>query len=135
MNAAFKIAEEIPRTGKLYECDRKVAAVLIAADGKFIAAARNANAKNRTRHAEVNLVQGLRTEHGKSLPRGSKIYVTLKCCRMCAAAIWCDAEDIRSLHVYYGEDDPGPNARETILARNGLLSALPPAQELNPIVT
>jgi tRNA(Arg) A34 adenosine deaminase TadA len=129
MAAAFQIATEIPRQENLYQSDRKVAAVLLSIDGDFIAASKNANAVNRTRHAELNLVQGLAAA-GKVLPRGARLYVTLKCCKMCAAAIWCGAEDIQSVRVIYGEDDPGPNARDSILLRNGLLISDDSAQDL-----
>ena len=36
---------------------------------------------------------------------------------MCAAMIFDAAEDIRNFEVIYGEDDPGPNARNTVLEK------------------
>lgn len=114
MDAAFQMAEEIPRNAEMYLSDRKVAAILIAEDGSFITASRNSNAKNRTRHAEMNLVQGLLP---KRIPAGAALYVTLKCCKMCAAMIWENAEDQKNLRVIFGENDPGPSARNTIFAR------------------
>jgi tRNA(Arg) A34 adenosine deaminase TadA len=44
----------------------------------------------------------------------------MKPCKMCAGMIWHCAEDIRTSKVYYLEHDPGPNARLTLLEREGL---------------
>jgi tRNA(Arg) A34 adenosine deaminase TadA len=126
MSAAFALAEEIPKREERYDCDRKVAAVLLDADGSFIAAAKNANARNRTRHAEMNLLQGLRAQNKTGLPRGARIYVTLKCCKMCAGMITREAEDIRTNLVFYGADDPGNMARSTCLDRGAGIQALLP---------
>jgi len=118
MRAALGLARQIPRRAQLYESDRPVAALLVDREGRLIGAAVNSNAQNRTRHAEMNLIQGLlgdKPAGTKILPRGSRIYVTLKCCKMCAALIWCAAENASEIRVLYAQDDPGPNARSTVL--------------------
>jgi tRNA(Arg) A34 adenosine deaminase TadA len=114
MAAARDLAQKIPRQRELYDSDRRIAALLVSAQGEFLGASLNSNAKNRTRHAEVNLVQAFVKEYGTRLPKGSRIYVTLKCCKMCAAMIWCQSEDIKTNRIFFGENDPGPNARSTI---------------------
>ena len=124
MAAAFALTEEIPKLKERYESDRKIAAVLLDSNSKFIAAAKNANARNRTRHAEINLLQGLAHERKSKLPAGARLFVTLKCCKMCAGMLALTAEDIRTNHVYYGADDPGPGARATYLDRHPGLQSL-----------
>lgn len=99
---------------------RQVAAILVTSEPNsekttILAACRNTNAKNKTLHAEVNLVQSLYQETGQIIPANSRIYTTLKPCRMCASMIWCCASDRTSLEVFYGADDPGPHARDLVL--------------------
>lgn len=108
----------------LYTRDRAVAALLLSNEGELLASAVNTNASNRTLHAEVNLVQGFWLRHGRGLPPGSRVIVTLRCCKMCAAMILHAAEEPSSIHVYYGEDDPGRMARNSALARAGLETPL-----------
>jgi hypothetical protein len=98
---------------------RAVSAILLSSDLKVLAAARNSNAKERTRHAELELVQGYFAQHHSPIPAGALLIVSLKPCRMCAAAIARAAEDIRTLKVLYLQDDPGPFARATELERTG----------------
>ena len=102
-----------------YERDRDVIALLVDREGRVLARARNTNATERTRHAEMNLVQGWWEHHRRPLPAGCTLWVTLKPCRMCAGAIWEAARNphdaTRDLRVRYLEDDPGPNARLTVL--------------------
>lgn len=117
LKLAEKHSLEIPRPAdaRLFEQHRPVAALLVSPDGKILEAALNANAANRTLHAEINLIQAYYRKNQAPLPRGSKIYTTLKPCKMCAGMIWTAAEDFRAIEVVYGEFDPGPNARVTIL--------------------
>ncbi len=98
-----------------YERDRAVAAVLISREGRPLAAAVNTNALDRTRHAEVNLLQGWWEREQKPLPPGCRILVSLQCCRMCAGMIWRMATEPLQIHVDYMQKDPGPMAQGTIL--------------------
>ena len=97
------VAGDVPRR----ERDRSVVAMLIHPDGTLLDAAVNTNAENRCLHAEVNLLarwlpgfgadedeaDGDRDEPPRRLfPRGSRMLVTLQCCRMCAA-LACAASD------------------------------------------
>lgn len=99
----------------LYERDRAVVALLISGDGTLLGWARNTNARNRTLHAEVNLVQGYYRRFGTGLPAGARVVTSLKPCKMCAGMLWHAAVDVASLQVFFGEWDLGPNARETVL--------------------
>ncbi len=119
MRLAFALAGTARRDApELYGRDRAVGALLIGPGEKILAWGVNSNAMNRTLHAELNLVRRLHRRTGKRIPLGSRVYVTLKPCRMCAGQIWDAAEDPAGLQVYYGEDDPGPGARGTILDRH-----------------
>jgi len=98
-----------------FEQNRRVAAAFISAQGEVLGATMNTNAQDRTRHAEVNLIQSWWLRERKPLPKGAKLYVTLRCCRMCAARIWDACEDPWSLQVFWHEDDPGRMAQNTVL--------------------
>jgi tRNA(Arg) A34 adenosine deaminase TadA len=118
--AARALSSKVPRNGARYECDRAIAAILVAPDGVVLSWAVNSNAKNKTQHAEVNALQKYYTKYKMALPRGTRLYSTLKPCRMCAAMMWQMAEDFRSIKVYYAEFDSGPNARSTVLNAGSL---------------
>jgi tRNA(Arg) A34 adenosine deaminase TadA len=99
----------------LFQYNRPVAAVLISREGELLAWALNTNAVNKTLHAELNLVQSFYRKFGSKIPAGSKLFTTLKPCKMCAGMLFDVAEDMRSFEVIYAEDDPGLNARNTAL--------------------
>lgn len=101
-------------TDPRYKKDRDIWARLIDSNGVTLLQCANTNGKIKTRHAEMNLIQGF----GKKFPAESHLFVSLKPCRMCAAAIWENAEDIENFRVIYVEDDPGPHAKETLLDLN-----------------
>jgi tRNA(Arg) A34 adenosine deaminase TadA len=101
--------------GPRHQSDRPVAAILVSEAHQILAWAVNTSSKNKTLHAEVNLIRHFQKNVGGKLPRGSKIYTTLKPCKMCAGLIWTAAEDIRSMSIYFLEDDLGPYAKATVL--------------------
>jgi tRNA(Arg) A34 adenosine deaminase TadA len=98
-----------------YTQDRKVAAILIGADGRPLLGALNQNARFRTFHAELNLIYAWHKKHGTFLPPGSQIHVTLKPCKMCAALIVESYSKPEEISVTYLENDPGPFAQNTEL--------------------
>ncbi len=114
MALARRLAASIRLKGSRWASDRPIAAVLESAEGAILGWAVNSSASNKTLHAEVNLIQSYCRKHGK-LPRGSRIHVTLKSCKMCAGMIWSAAEDPLSIRVFFDQDDPGPKARRTVL--------------------
>jgi tRNA(Arg) A34 adenosine deaminase TadA len=115
MELARELARSVPREGPRYGMDRPVGAVLVSEAGEVLAHAVNRNASNRTRHAELNLIQSLYASTGAGLPASSRLYVSLKPCKMFSGAIWESAEDVSSIQVIYGAPDPGPNGRSTVL--------------------
>ena len=111
------LATLLPRPGPTRALSsRAVSALLLSPQLEVLAAAANSNSQERTRHAELELVQGYWALHQKPIPRGAVLVVSLKPCRMCAAAIARTAED----KVLYLNDDPGPFARATELERAGV---------------
>jgi len=99
----------------LHARDRRVGAALVAPSGELLAAAANTNGADRTRHAELNALLAHWQRRRERLPRGARLYVTLRPCRMCAGLVWELAAAPGSVLVHFEEDDPGPAARETIL--------------------
>jgi hypothetical protein len=95
--------------------DKPVAALLVDADGARLGWATNTGSRNATSHAEVNLVEGWLHAARRKLPRGGRVYVSLKPCKMCAGLLWDAAEDPFGLWVGYAEEDPLRYARETVL--------------------
>ncbi len=118
MRLAYSLIQSAPeKIGPRFLRDRPVGAILVSPENKLLFASINDNASNKTCHAEVNLVQGFFRATGKPLPRNSRVYTTLKCCKMCAAMIWQGAVDPGAIQVFYGENDPGPFAQDTILSK------------------
>jgi tRNA(Arg) A34 adenosine deaminase TadA len=116
MKIAINLRERMPRhPGPRYLSDRPIAAILVSGTHQILAWATNNSSKNKTLHAELNLIRSFQSKIGGQLPRDSRIYTTLKPCKMCAGMIWTAAEDIRSITVYFLEDDSGPYAKFTVL--------------------
>lgn len=109
--------EAAPDTLPLAQRDRALLAALLDPEGRVILAARNSAGRDRTRHAELNLVQALWYSAGERLPAGSRLVCSLKPCRMCAAMIARSA--LGPLEVVYLRDDPGRLASGTSLERLG----------------
>lgn len=103
--------DERPRWAR----DRAVAALLAGPGGELLGAAVNTHGHNRTLHAEVNLVLDHVGRTEAPLPPGAVVFVTLRPCRACAGLLWAAAARPATLRVVYGEDDPGPSARNTVL--------------------
>ena len=99
-------------TGPLHARHRNVHAFLVAADGRILLEARNTNAVNRMRHAEVNLVHAWWARMGSPPPRDAWVAVSLKPCRMCAALLFETTrhEGQAPIAIGYLEDDTGPLA-------------------------
>lgn len=115
LQRSAELATQVCLRAERFESDRPVAAILVSAEGIVLAAARNTNSRNRTLHAEVNLLQSYHERCKRPIPAGASLYVALKPCKMCAGMIWECAEDLNSLRVFYGQDDPGSMAKATVL--------------------
>lgn len=114
------LARLVPRGGVLHDYDRDIAALLISSEGRVLSYGVNSNSKNKTLHAEVNLVQRMYRESGHKIPHGAILYSTHKPCKMCAGMIyhWCESPS--SLRVYYSIEEKGTLSRQTVLDRAGL---------------
>ena len=103
---------------KLAQRDRTIGAVLLDKNGEVLSAGANNAGRDRTRHAEVNLVQSFFEKHKCAIPKGATLVTTLKPCKMCGGMIWTAAEEPLSLSIIYKEFDPGPNGAVTVLTAN-----------------
>jgi tRNA(Arg) A34 adenosine deaminase TadA len=109
------LSRTVPRGEILHDYDRDIGAYLISSDGKLLSYGVNSNSKNKTLHAEVNLLQRLSQQQNIRIPKGAVLYSTHKPCKMCAGMIfhWC--EDPENLRVYYSIEESGLMSRQTIL--------------------
>ena len=118
MRLTLNLAEKAHRDKNLYQSDRLVAAILVSSEGKLLSWAINQNAKNRTLHSEVLLIQNFFRHNQKPIPEDSTLYVSLKPCKMCAGMIWTATQNPKSLRVYYEQFDSGPMANSTVFDQN-----------------
>ncbi len=94
---------------KLHGNDRDgVVAMIVDQNGRIISWGRKNNAVPCW-HGETSAIMGL----GGTIPRGCSVYSTLKPCNMCAGLIH-DASG-GDAKVFWGQDDPGSMAENTIL--------------------
>ncbi|KAB8028115.1 Bd3614 family nucleic acid deaminase [Fluviispira multicolorata] len=109
------LSKQIKIENEKYESSRQVASILVDANGNIISVGLNENSRNKTMHAEVNMIQKYYSVFNKPLPKGSSIFTTLKPCKMCAGMIWNCAENIFELNLYYLHKDNGSMAKSTVL--------------------
>lgn len=119
--AAFteSLALRVPRGEVLHDFDRSIAAVLLGPEGELLSYGLNSNSRNKTLHAEVNLVQRYYREHGKKLPSGATLFSTHKPCKMCAGMIYHWSESSQGPQVFYEIEEKGGLSRATVLDRDG----------------
>ncbi|APJ04687.1 Bd3614 family nucleic acid deaminase [Silvanigrella aquatica] len=117
---AENITHNITQENELYQSNRKIACILVSEESKILAVGLNENSKNKTQHAEVNLIQSFYQTFKKPLPKNTTLYTTRKPCKMCAGMIWTCTEDIKLLKVFFLHDDPGSMAKYTVLNRGTL---------------
>lgn len=108
-----RIAALNPRGEILHDYDRDIACLLVDKSGEILAYGLNSNSKNKTLHAEVNMVQRFFRETQTKLPRGAKVITTRKPCKMCAGMIHDWSEDPTTLEIHYLEDDK--SSQNTVL--------------------
>lgn len=120
LNQATELARRVPRGSVLHDYDRDIAALLVDASGRLLGFGLNSNSKNKTLHAEVNLLQRLYCETRAPIPAGAKLFSTHKPCKMCAGMIYHWSEDPHSLEVLYLKEETGGLSRQTVLDREGI---------------
>ena len=97
-----------------YESDRAVGAAAFTQTGEIINLSWNTNAKNKTLHAELNLVRSYEQKAKTLFPDHSEIWVSLKPCAMCAALLFSSVKNPETLKIVYLEDDPGPFSKNSV---------------------
>ncbi|MCU9848797.1 nucleoside deaminase [Defluviimonas sp. WL0024] len=99
MEAALAEAREAAARGEV-----PVGAVIVAPDGRIVAAAGNRTRElnDPTAHAEMLALRAACAAAGSERLPGHDLYVTLEPCPMCAAAI----SFARIGRLYYGAEDP-----------------------------
>lgn len=120
MQAAQQLARQVPRGEVLHDYDRDIAALLFDEKGKLLSYGLNSNSKNKTLHAEVNLLQKWYRETQSKVPSGSVLISTHKPCKMCAGMIYHWSENPHETRVLYGVEESGGLSRNTVLDRFSL---------------
>lgn len=120
------LVRSLPRDENLKraEQDRPLAAALLDPQGRLVLAARNTAGRNKTRHAEVNLLSIAQAAGLLPLAAGWRVVTTLSPCKMCAALLVSAFADPKSARVLYLNLDPGKLARDTALDRLGACGPL-----------
>lgn len=114
---------QVPRGDVLHDFNRPIAAVLCDENGIILGQALHAGAVNKTRHAEIELIQNI-FRSGFQVKPGAEyaLYVSWTPCRMCAGT-WAEIFGDQ-LQVFVKEKDLGPKAQGTELERRGLIRFL-----------
>ena len=120
LEKVWKITALTPRGEILHDYDRGIAALLLNHEGKVVEWALNSNSKNKTLHAEVNLIQKYFCRTGQKIPKGFKIYSTHKPCRMCAGMIHYWSEEREEAFVFYDIEETGRLSKWTVLDESQL---------------
>jgi deoxycytidylate deaminase len=110
---------------KRHHSSRPVSALLCDSDDRVLGVAVNTNATCQLRHAEVNLLLQVAQAGISALPNGSKLYTSLKPCRMCASLLLSFGRSEKNsgpstLQIFAAEDDPGTFGRHHLL--DGILT-------------
>lgn len=120
LKEAIELTRVVARGEVLHDYDRMIAALLVGPDKKLLSYGVNSNSKNKTLHAEVNLIQRLYRETGAKIPAGSVLFSTHKPCKMCAGMIHDWSETPQALRVFYRVEEKGQLSRHTILDQLGI---------------
>lgn len=126
LKLALKLSQKVERGSILHEFDRSIAAILVSPENKVLSYGLNSNSKNKTLHAEINLLQRYYREHNKQIPPGSTLYCTHKPCKMCAGMIYHWSQDPMSLKIYYSIEEMGGLSKYTVLDKYALNIHLQP---------
>jgi tRNA(Arg) A34 adenosine deaminase TadA len=92
-----------------------VSAILLGPDGRILSGAISTSHRNKTAHAELNLVQSWWNKTGGAFPEGSCIHVSLRPCAMCAAQILSASPRSGPIEVIFHKEDPGPASKNSCL--------------------
>lgn len=105
-----------------YLKDRAVRAVLLNTQNQILLLAENKNSKNKTKHAEVLLLQEYYRMHRQGFQEKALLMTSLQCCKMCAAMAWhMHLDPLQNLRALYVMPEKGSSARDTIFTPGGNL--------------
>lgn len=111
---------------KWHDQNRKVACCLVQKSGELILSSTNGAKVNKSLHAEFSLCQEYWKKFKTSFPEGSRLWVSLKPCRMCAAAIDVMSAGLSDFRVIYLQEDQGPMSKKTILDQRKIVTYFAP---------
>ncbi|MEY4065419.1 MAG: hypothetical protein RIR26_1627 [Pseudomonadota bacterium] len=112
------------------ERDRSIECWLVSAEGRLLGWAVNTAGRNRTQHAEMNLLRTWWKREGRPLPVGSRVVTTLEPCPMCAGALWECAASREAFEVLYQHPDSGTVVRRSVLRNTPILRQCPISEHL-----
>lgn len=122
LSQGFEEGNRITQILSLPERDRSIECWLVSDEGRLLACSLNTAGRNRTRHAEMNLLRHWWVREKRPLPVGARLISTLEPCPMCAGAIWESLEDKKKFKVEFVRRDLGPMVRRSVLRDHPLLS-------------
>lgn len=125
LKLASHLAKRVPRGDILHDHDRDIAALLVDKNQRLLSYGINSNSKNKTLHAEVNLIQRFFRSQKMKIPEGAVLYSTHKPCKMCAGMIYYWSEKPNSVQVCYSIEEKGTLSRQTVLDIHGLNKCFP----------
>lgn len=102
------------------EQHRSIEAWLLDAHGRLLAWGINTAGRNRTSHAEMNLLRNWWARTRQAVPCGSRLVSTLEPCPMCAGALVECLESQTNFTVEYLEPDCGTAVRRSVLRNSPL---------------
>lgn len=115
-----------PYTGTFRaEQNRSIECWLLSREGRLLATAANSAGRNRTRHAEMNLLSSWWMRESRPLPRGGRLIVTREPCAMCAGALWECIEDRDDFEVIFLEYERGTASQRSVLKGHTILRHCP----------
>jgi hypothetical protein len=103
------------------EQNRSIEAWLLDAAGRLVGWGVNTAGRNRTSHAEMNLLRGWWFKNRCPLPAGGRLISTLEPCPMCAGAIVHCLESQSNFRIEYLNADRGALMRRSILRNSPIL--------------
>jgi pyrimidine deaminase RibD-like protein len=104
------------------EQHRSIEAWLLDADGRLLSWGTNTSGRNRTSHAEMNLLRSWWIRTRRAVPNGSRLICTLEPCPMCAGALVESLESLTNFTVEYLEPESGTAVRRSVLRNSHLAS-------------
>lgn len=111
----------VDASGGLALQHRSVEAWLLDSEGRLVASGVNTAGRNRTCHAEMNLLRSWWKRTQRALPADGRLICTLEPCPMCAGAIVQCLESQARFKIEFLDPDPGSAIRRSVLRNSPIL--------------